>query len=102
MCFARVFQENMLKEVMSGGVATPTSQSGEMMSVTTSGVDPFLGQANNTEPSHPRQNSADSGLGPYPTAFHSKLVIFKRPIFLTYQRPFGTGFLYKVLDFFWV
>ncbi len=41
-----------------------TSQAGDMQSaVTTSGVDPFLGQGGNTQEAHARQNSADSGLG---------------------------------------
>lgn len=39
-----------------------TSQA-DMTSVTTSGVDPFLGQGGNSMESHARQNSADSGLG---------------------------------------
>ena len=34
-----------------------------MQSVSTSGVDPFLGQGGNSLESHARQNSGDSGLG---------------------------------------
>ena len=48
---------------MGGG--PPTSQAGDMTTVSTSGVDPFLGQAGTTGTgeSHARQNSGDSGLG---------------------------------------
>ena len=40
-----------------------TSMQATMQAVSTSGVDPFLGQGGNSLESHARQNSGDSGLG---------------------------------------
>ena len=61
----------MLKEVMT----SPPQQTGDnVMSVTTSGVDPFLGQATSTGDAHARQNSADSGLG---TSLHMIMTSYR-------------------------
>ncbi len=57
-------KELLLKDLMAPMPATgaPSQASGGLqLSLSTSGVDPFLGQASNT--SHARQNSGDSGLG---------------------------------------
>ena len=55
----------MTSQTMSPSVGGMTNQSGDI-TMTTSGVDPFLSQADpatTNSDSHARQNSADSGLG---------------------------------------
>ena len=54
-------QENLLKDLMVPGEGALHAAAGVMQAQST-GVDPFLGQAQNAE-SHARQSSADSGLG---------------------------------------
>ena len=82
-----MLQEQMLKDLMTTGRSTPrapqvaaqapppdlSQQVGSpMQDVSSSGVDPFLGQAQNTPSateSHARQNSSDSGLGGMGTSY---------------------------------
>ena len=80
--FTFFFQELKLKNYMQQqqgpGGSSPeemmiaTTQASEMQSVTTSGVDPFLGQGGTTD-QHTRQNSGDSGLG-----WYCNMIIFNR------------------------
>ncbi len=55
-----VLQELLLHDL----IGPVTSQTGEL-SISPSGVDPFLSQGGTTADSHARQNSADSGLGEF-------------------------------------
>ncbi|KAI0216820.1 Transcriptional coactivator YAP1 [Lamellibrachia satsuma] len=62
---SRPFQE-MLRSPPNVSTPQPDMVTGmqtAMQSVSTSGVDPFLGQGGNSLESHARQNSGDSGLG---------------------------------------
>ena len=65
-----MLQELMSQHVISGPDTKPSplgqqtvAPSLHVQAITTSSVDPFLGQAGTSLESHARQNSADSGLG---------------------------------------
>jgi len=60
-----LLQQGMLS---SEGVQQ-TPPAGDMTAVTTSGVDPFLGQGGSAGEAHARQNSGDSGLGGMGTSY---------------------------------
>ena len=72
----------MLQEMLRSppNVSTPqpdmvTGMQTAMQSVSTSGVDPFLGQGGNSLESHARQNSGDSGLGKWTSPIYVTLDI---------------------------